>query len=165
MRRIADLHPGNAKTDARDAFVIADAARALPGSLRSISADDEEIADLKMLAGFDDDLAADATRMVNRIRGVLVDVHPALERAIGPYLDKTVGPAVLAKFGGPVGLSTTSRRSLHALVTKHAPRAHQKILDRITTALADQSVIIPGSRAADRILKVLATQLLSNMEA
>jgi hypothetical protein len=27
MRRIADLYPGEAKTDARDAFVIADAAR------------------------------------------------------------------------------------------------------------------------------------------
>jgi hypothetical protein len=26
MRRLADVHPGNAKTDARDAFVIADAA-------------------------------------------------------------------------------------------------------------------------------------------
>jgi hypothetical protein len=30
MRRIADLYPGRAKTDARDAFVIADAARSLP---------------------------------------------------------------------------------------------------------------------------------------
>jgi hypothetical protein len=30
MRRIADLYPGNAKTDARDAFIIADAARTLP---------------------------------------------------------------------------------------------------------------------------------------
>jgi len=30
MRRIADLHPGNAKTDARDAYVIADAARTPP---------------------------------------------------------------------------------------------------------------------------------------
>ena len=30
MRRIADLHPGTAKTDARDAYVIADAARTLP---------------------------------------------------------------------------------------------------------------------------------------
>ncbi len=30
MRRIADLHPGNAKTDARDAFIIADAARTMP---------------------------------------------------------------------------------------------------------------------------------------
>jgi hypothetical protein len=36
MRRIADLYPGEAKTDARDAFVIADAARSMPHTLRSI---------------------------------------------------------------------------------------------------------------------------------
>jgi hypothetical protein len=35
MRRIADLYPGGAKTDARDAFVIADAARAIPHTLES----------------------------------------------------------------------------------------------------------------------------------
>ncbi|WUI71923.1 IS110 family transposase [Nocardia sp. NBC_00403] len=29
MRRIADLYPGQAKTDARDAFIIADAARTM----------------------------------------------------------------------------------------------------------------------------------------
>ena len=34
MRRIADLHPGTAKTDARDAYVIADAARVMPHTLR-----------------------------------------------------------------------------------------------------------------------------------
>ena len=31
MRRIADLHPGNAKTDARDAFIIAEAGRTMRG--------------------------------------------------------------------------------------------------------------------------------------
>ena len=36
MRRIADLHPGAAKTDARDAYVIADAARTLPHTLRRV---------------------------------------------------------------------------------------------------------------------------------
>lgn len=30
MRRIADLHPGEGKTDARDAYIIADAARTMP---------------------------------------------------------------------------------------------------------------------------------------
>lgn len=34
MRRIADLCPGEAKTDARDAFIIADAARVMPHTLR-----------------------------------------------------------------------------------------------------------------------------------
>ncbi|OZD06523.1 hypothetical protein CH275_09905 [Rhodococcus sp. 06-235-1A] len=33
MRRIAALYPGQAKTDARDAFIIADAARTLPDTL------------------------------------------------------------------------------------------------------------------------------------
>lgn len=41
MRRIADLHPGNAKTDARDAFVIADAARTLPHTLRRVDLGEE----------------------------------------------------------------------------------------------------------------------------
>jgi hypothetical protein len=36
MRRIADLHPGIAKTDVRDAFVMADAARTLPQILRPV---------------------------------------------------------------------------------------------------------------------------------
>ena len=36
MRRIADLHPGEAKTDARDATIIADAARTMPHTLRAV---------------------------------------------------------------------------------------------------------------------------------
>ncbi|MCQ9387043.1 IS110 family transposase, partial [Brevibacterium moorei] len=44
MRRIADLHPGQAKTDARDAAIIADAARTMPHTLRSIVLADEQAA-------------------------------------------------------------------------------------------------------------------------
>jgi hypothetical protein len=44
MRRIADLHPGTAKTDARDAYVIADAARTLPHTLRRVDPGDEALA-------------------------------------------------------------------------------------------------------------------------
>jgi hypothetical protein len=41
MRRIADLYPGDAKTDARSARVIADAARTMPHTLRNLEPDDE----------------------------------------------------------------------------------------------------------------------------
>lgn len=71
MRRLADLYPGEGKTDARDAFVIADAARTLPHTLRSIDIADEALAELTMLTGFDDDLAAESTRSRNRLRGLL----------------------------------------------------------------------------------------------
>ncbi len=33
MWRIADLHPGEVKTDARNAFIIGDVARAMPHTL------------------------------------------------------------------------------------------------------------------------------------
>lgn len=61
MHRIADLHGGEAKTDARDAAIIAEAARTLPHVLRTLKLADEHIAALSMLCGFDDDLAAQAT--------------------------------------------------------------------------------------------------------
>src|ERR1041384_5021253 len=87
MRRIADLHPGEAKTDARDAYVIAEAARSLPHTLRSLKLADEQIAQLRMLCGFDDDLAGQVTQVSNRIRGLLTQIHPPLERVLGPRLD------------------------------------------------------------------------------
>ena len=51
MRRIAGLTPGSAKTDARDAAVIAQAARSMPHTLRSVSTSDEDAAALSMLTG------------------------------------------------------------------------------------------------------------------
>ena len=83
MRRIADLYPGEAKTDAKDAAVIADAARTMPHTLRSLELTDEITAELTVLVGFDQDLAAEATRTCNRIRGLLTQFHPSLERVLG----------------------------------------------------------------------------------
>jgi hypothetical protein len=71
MRRIADLYPGEAKTDAKDAAVIADAARTMPHTLRSLEPTDELTAHLTVLVGFDQDLAAEATRTSNRKRGLV----------------------------------------------------------------------------------------------
>jgi len=55
MRRIADMHPGTVETDEKDAFIIADAARTMPHTLRSIQVSDEDGATLGMLIGFDID--------------------------------------------------------------------------------------------------------------
>lgn len=61
MRRIADLHLGEAKTDTRDAAIIGEAARTVPHTLRGIHVSDENVAELSMLCGYDD-LAKQATR-------------------------------------------------------------------------------------------------------
>ena len=66
MRRIADLHPGQSKTDTRDAYVIADAARTMPHTLRRIATDEETLAELSVLASYHDELAAQCTRLATR---------------------------------------------------------------------------------------------------
>jgi len=128
MRRIADLYPGNAKTDARDAYIIADAARTVPDALRRL---DIALAELDVLVVYDDDLAAEATRISNRIRGLLTGIHPALERVLGP---KAAHPAVLEiliRCGGPIGIGATGRRKLTTIATKHAPRIGTELVDSI----------------------------------
>lgn len=45
--------------------MIADAARTLPHTLRRVDAGEEALAELKVLVGFDDDLAGEATRLTN----------------------------------------------------------------------------------------------------
>ena len=77
MRRIADLTPGSAKTDAKDAAVITGAARTMPHTLRAVSTSNEEAAALSMLTGFDLDLARAVNQTANRIRGQWLNPDPA----------------------------------------------------------------------------------------
>src|SRR5256886_8071684 len=159
MRRLADLHPGTAKTDARDACVIADAARTLPHTLRRVDAGDEALAELSVLVGFDDDLAGESTRLTNRIRGLLTHIHPALERVLGP---KTAHPAVLellSRCGGPAGLGQAGRRKLTTVAVKHAPRMGEALIAAILAALDEQNVVVPGTAAAETVLPRLADSL------
>lgn len=164
MRRIADLHPGTAKTDARDAYVIADAARTLPHTLRRVDAGDETLADLEVLVGFDDDLAGEATRLANRLRGLLTHIHPALERVLGPKIQTLVVLALLARFGGPAGLRKAGRRQLVTFAKKHAPRAGEKLVDDLLAALEQQTVTVPGTKAAEQVLPRLAEDLTRVLE-
>ncbi|WP_337661740.1 IS110 family transposase [Actinoalloteichus sp. AHMU CJ021] len=162
MRRIADLYPGRAKTDARDAFVIADAARSLPHTLRRVDVGDDALAELDVLVGFDDDLTGEATRIGNRIRGLLTGVHPALERAIGPRNGHPAVMEILSRCGGPTGIATAGRRKL-------SPRSPPRIRPGWATHWSPRSwphwtsrpSVVPGTTAADTALPRLADSLTS----
>ena len=159
MRRIADLYPGRAKTDARDAFIIADAARSLPHTLRPVDVGDDTLAELEVLVGFDDDLAGEATRLGNRIRGLLTGIHPALERAIGPHISHPAVLEILSRCGGPAGIRAAGRRKLTVIATAHAPRIGEKLVESILAALGEQTVIVPGTAASDTVLPRLADSM------
>jgi transposase len=159
MRRIADLYPGTAKTDARDAYVIADAARTLPHTLRRVDVGDDTLAELGVLVGYDDDLAGEATRISNRIRGLLTGIHPALERVLGPKIAHPAVLEILSRCGGPAGIGKAGRRTLTAIATVHAPRIGEKLVTDILAALGEQTVTVPGTTAADTVLPRLAESL------
>ncbi|AQP52323.1 IS110 family transposase [Tessaracoccus flavescens] len=159
MRSIADLHPGNAKTDARDAYIIAEAGRTMPHALRRVGGDDDLIADLAVIVGFDDDLAGEVNRVSNRIRGLLTQIHPALERAIGGNISHPAVLALLAKYCGPTGLADAGRRRLTTTAKALAPRMHERLVEAIVKALTEQTVTVPGTRAAELVLPQLAAQL------
>lgn len=164
MRRIADLHPGNAKTDARDAYVIADAARTMPHTLRRVDMNDEALADLEVIVGFDDDLATEVTRVSNRIHGLLTQIHPALERAIGDHLHHKAVLELLTRFGGPTGLRAAGRRRMLAVAKPRAPRSYERLVGAVITALDEQTVVVPGTKAAELVLPKLALQLTELIE-
>ncbi|MFQ6226530.1 IS110 family transposase [Nocardia sp. NPDC002869] len=164
MRRIADLYPGQAKTDARDAHIIADAARTMPHALRRVDTGDEALTELGVLVGFDDDLAGEATRTSNRIRGLLTGIHPALERVLGPRVAHPAVLEILSRCGGPAGIQAAGRRKLTSIAVKHAPRMGARLVEEILAALPAQTVVVPGSKAAEVVLPKLADQLKSVLQ-
>ncbi len=159
MRRIADLYPGQATTDARDAFIIADTARTMPHTLRRVDTGDEALAELEVLVGFDDDLAGEATRVSNRIRGLLTSIHPALERVLGPRITHPAVLETLSRCGGPAGIRQAGKRKLTAIAAKHAPRMGARLATDILAALDEQTVVVPGTTAAETALPKLADSL------
>ena len=164
MRRIADLYPGQAKTDARDAFIIADTARTMPHTLRRVDTGDDTLAELDVLIGFDDDLAGEATRISNRIRGLLTGIHPALERVLGPRVTHPAVLEILSRCGGPAGIRAAGKRKLTAIAAKNAPRMGARLVAEIYAALESQTVEVPGSAAAETVLPKLADSLKETLQ-
>ena len=159
MRRIADLHAGEAKTDARDAYIIAEAARSLPHTLRSLKLAYSQVAELTMLCGFDEDLAGQITQVSNRIRGLLTQIHPALERVIGPHLDHPAMLDLLERYPSPAQLAALTQKQLANRLVKLAPRMGKTWATEILQALSEQTVVVLGTQTASIVLPRLAQQL------
>jgi transposase len=159
MRRIADLHAGEAKTDARDAAIIAEAARTLPHALRPVRLEDEQVAELSMLCGFDDDIVGQMTATSNRIRGLLMQIHPALERVLGPHLGHPAVVDLLRHYPTPAALKTAGKTRVGTRLLKLAPRMGRRLAEEIFQALSEQSVIVGGTHATGAVLPRLAEQL------
>src|SRR5690625_3301787 len=160
MRNAAYLYPGRSKTDARDAFIIADTARTMPHTLRAVDRDSEVLSALKMLAGFDDDIARDCTRAKNRLRSVLTQIHPAFERVlVGEILARAIVLDLLIHDGGPTKLAAAGRGRVLKWARNRSRKDPVELIDRIFAALAEQTVTVPGTDAAELVIPQLAANI------
>lgn len=80
--RAAGLFAGEAKTDERDAEVIARTALGVPDSLSGVPGRGEALEAARALSSQRDHVVACATRDKNRLRAVLLESCPALEAAV-----------------------------------------------------------------------------------
>lgn len=159
MRRAADLYPGNAKTDRRDAFVIGDTARTRRNQIHWLSIDDDLLVQLRILNGFDIDLAADRTRYANRLRDALLSISPGLERVLGNRLDQPGIRDLLAKYPTTTALRHAGRVRVHDRIAKRSPRVANKVTEAIWSALGTQDVTVPAEQTLGRVISEVVVEL------
>ena len=132
----------------------------MPHALRAVDFTDDALGCLKVIIGHDDELAEQVTAQVNRIRGHLTQVNPALERVRGPKVQHPAILGLLVKFGGPTGLRTAGKRRLTSAATPLAKRSYEKLVTDIhAAALDEQTVTVPGTNAAEVVLPKSAASL------
>ena len=119
--RAAGLFAGEAKTDERDAAVIARTALGVPDSLSGVPGRGEALEAARALSSQRDHVVACATRDKNRLRAVLLESCPALEAAVD--LSDRRWPELLAGFGGAWGIARSGAEGPRAEAAGEAAAA------------------------------------------
>ena len=114
------LFAGDAKTDARDAMVIAKTALGVPDALLPAPESDPRIEAARSRAARREHMVSCATRDKNRLRSILLESCPAFEALADLSDPHWLG--MLASLGGPWGILDAGKASLGA-VTRGADRA------------------------------------------
>lgn len=158
VNRMSGAYRGEGKTDAKDAYVIAETSRHRT-DFTTIDVPAQLAADLALLTAHRTDLVADRVRMINRLREVLTGVFPALERAFDYSAHK--GALILL-----TGYQTPSaiRRRGHTRLTAWLANRHVRSADTVAAtaiaAAAAQQTTLPGEGVAAQIVAELARAIL-----
>jgi transposase len=156
--RSRDTYPGESKTDARDAHVIADQARMRPG-LQELTAGQEELAELEILLSRRRDLVTDQSRSVTRLRETLLAAFPALERALD--LNRRGALTFVSHYQRPAQIRRAGRKRLAAYLRNRGVQGAEDIAEKALKAARAQSVTLPAEDVTSRIVAELAEEVLS----
>ena len=150
------LFAGDAKTDERDAMVIAKTALGIPDALLAVADRPPEVEAARSLAAQRDFLTCENTRSKNRLRSILLESCPEFE-AQADLSDPAL--ELMAAVGGPWSISEASPQSVGAL-TRGCRRAKVAAL---AGSVESSSRPHPAAVACeDRAVRLLARRISEN---
>jgi len=158
VNRMSGAYRGEAKTDARDAYVIAETSRHRR-DLSILETPAQLAADLALLTSHRTDLVADRTRLINRLRDTLTGIFPALERSFD-FAKHKGALVLLTGFQTPHALRRRGRARLTAWLTKRGVRGADGVAETALAAASAQYTSMPGEAIAAQLVADIAEQIL-----
>ncbi|MFG2260203.1 IS110 family RNA-guided transposase [Streptomyces mirabilis] len=150
---------GDGKTDAKDAFVIADQAR-MRRDLQTMHRGDDIAVDLRILTSRRLDLAADRTRAINRMRAQMLEYFPALERAFD-YKTSKASLVLLTGYQTPAALRRIGKSRLAAWLKNRKVRNSQLVAATAIEAAEAQYTAVAGEKLAAAVVARLAREVMA----
>ncbi|CAL9339102.1 IS110 family transposase IS900 [Streptomyces sp. enrichment culture] len=149
---------GQGKTDAKDAFVIADQAR-MRNDLGRLRPGDEIAVDLRTLTRRRTDLVCDRTRQINRLRAQLMEIFPALERTVtatnrGPVM-------LLTAYQTPAAIRRSGVKRIETWLRNRKVRNAAAIAATAVEAAVGQQASLPGEKLAAAMVARLAKGIIA----
>jgi transposase len=160
--RARDAYPGESKTDARDAYIIAEQAR-MRSNLAELVPGEDDLAELQLLLARRRDLVADRTRSINRLRDVLLSLFTALERALD--LNAKGALILVRHYQTPSAIRRVGHRRLAAFLKNRSVKGAEDIARKALSAAKAQSVSLPAENVAATICSELAEETLALKES
>ncbi|PZO60723.1 MAG: IS110 family transposase [Pseudoxanthomonas suwonensis] len=149
---------GEGKTDAKDAAIIADQAR-IRRDLRAFAPADDVTAALRMLTSHRYDRMRARTGNINRLRALLGECFPALERELN-LANSKAALILLTGYQSPAAIRRMGQSRLEAWLKKRKVRGSATLADKVIRAAHSQSVTVPGEAVAGRLVASLARCIL-----
>jgi transposase len=150
---------GDAKSDAKDAAIIADQAR-MRRDLQPLRPGDEITVELRILTARRADLVADRTRAINRLRAQLLEYFPALEHAFD-YSNNKAALILLTGYQTPDALRRAGAARLVARLRKRKARNADALAATAVEAAQAQHTVVPGQDLAAAMVARLAGEVMN----
>ncbi|MFJ8391044.1 IS110 family transposase [Streptomyces sp. NPDC094438] len=159
VHHASGAYRGGGKTDAKDAFVIADQAR-MRRDLHPLADADEIAVDLRILTARRFDLSADRTRAINRLRSQMLTYFPALERAF-EYKTSKGALILLTGYQTPAALRRAGKSRLATWLKNRNVRNATTIAETALEAAEAQYTTVPGEKTAAAMVVRLAKEVIA----